>query len=54
MISERPRDAAISTAMAKVFASIDPTRTRSSQRVRQAWAFWKHRLTSFAKASSDE
>ena len=44
----------ISAAIARVLASILPTRTRSSQRVRQAWAFWKHRRTSFAKASNDE
>ena len=44
----------ISAAIASVFASIEPTLTKSSQRVRQAWAFWKHRRTSFAKASNDE
>ena len=43
----------ISAAIAKVLASIDPTLTKSSQRVRQAWAFWKHRRTSFANASNE-
>ena len=43
----------ISAAIANVLASMLPTLTKSSQRVRQAWAFWKHRLTSFAKASNE-
>ena len=43
----------ISAAIANVFASIEPTLTKSSQRVRQAWAFWKHRLTSLANASNE-
>ena len=43
----------ISAAIANVFASIEPTRTKSSQRVRQACAFWKHRLTSLANASNE-
>jgi hypothetical protein len=43
----------ISAAIARVFASIEPTLTKSSQRVRQAWAFWKHRRTSLANASNE-
>jgi len=43
----------ISAAIASVLASMLPTLTKSSQRVRQAWAFWKHRRTSFAKASNE-
>ena len=43
----------ISAAIARVLASIEPTLTKSSQRVRQAWAFWKHRRTSLAKASNE-
>ena len=53
-ISKMSAEFVISAAMARVLASMLPTRTRSSQRVRQACAFWKHRRTSFAKASNDE
>ena len=52
-MSKMSAEFVISAAIANVFASIEPTLTKSSQRVRQAWAFWKHRRTSFAKASNE-